>query len=203
MRIHRMSLAALSLAFMLAVAGCSTSTKVDRIGTDTVTDVSGAWNDTDSRLVSKEMISDMLSRPWIEEHRRGEGNKPTVIVGQIRNLSHEHINVLTFVGDMERELINSGRVDFVASAVEREGVRGERLDQDVNAREDTRNAMGREVGADYMLSGTINTIVDAEGRRQVVYYQVDLTLISMSDNRKVWIGQKKIKKDIERGSYRP
>lgn len=203
MRIHRMLLAALSLAFMLAVAGCSTSTKVDRIGADTVTDVSGAWNDTDSRLVSKEMISDMLSRPWIEEHRRGEGNKPTVIVGQIRNLSHEHINVLTFVGDMERELINSGRVDFVASAVEREGVRGERLDQDVNAREDTRNAMGREVGADYMLSGTINTIVDAEGRRQVVYYQVDLTLISMSDNRKVWIGQKKIKKDIERGSYRP
>ena len=139
----------------------------------------------------------------IAQLARTAPDHPAVIVGDIRNLSHEHINVLTFVGDIERELINSGRVDFVASRVERTGVRDERRDQDVNAREDTRNVMGQEVGADYMLSGTINTIVDAEGRRQVTYYQVDLTLISMADNRKVWVGQKKIKKDIQRANYRP
>ncbi|MDX1455592.1 MAG: penicillin-binding protein activator LpoB [Gammaproteobacteria bacterium] len=185
------------------LAACGSTPKVQRIDTESVTDLSGKWNDTDSRLVSQEMIADVLSRPWIEEHRRTEGNKPTIIVGSIRNLSHEHINVQTFVADMERELINSGRVDFVASSTERTGVREERLDQDLNSREDTRNAMGQEIGADYMLTGTINTIVDAEGRRQVTYYQVDLTLISMKDNRKVWIGQKKIKKDIQRSSYRP
>lgn len=186
----------------LALAACSTSTKVQRIEPGQVTDVSGNWNDTDSRLVSEEMIADMLSRPWIEAHRRNEGDMPTVIVGDVRNLSHEHINVNTFIADIERSLINSGRVEFVANAGEREGVREERRDQDVNAREDTRNAMGREIGADYMLTGSINTIVDAEGRRQVTYYQVDLSLISMADNRKVWLGQKKIKKDIERASVR-
>lgn len=195
-----------AIAFLLALpvmTACSTSTKVERIEPGTVTDVSGNWNDTDSRLVSEEMISDMLSRPWIETHRRTEGDMPTVIVGDVRNLSHEHINVNTFIADMERALINSGRVEFVASSTERTGVREERRDQDVHAREDTRNAMGREIGADYMLTGTINTIVDAEGRRQVTYYQVDLSLISMADNRKVWLGQKKIKKDIERASVRP
>lgn len=196
------SLAAIAaVIMMLGLAGCG-GAKVARVDAESTTDVSGKWNDTDSRLVSQEMISDMLSRPWIEQHRAEEGDMPTVIVGRIRNLSHEFINTQTFTNDIERELVNSGRVEFVANRTERTDVREERADQDINAREDTRNAMGREIGADFMLSGSVNTIVDAGGNRQVVFYQVDLELISMKDNRKVWLGQKKIKKDIERSSFR-
>lgn len=191
----------LAVVMVLGLAACA-SPKVTRMDPGTTTDLSGRWNDTDSRLVSEEMIADMLSRPWIEQHRSSLGNRPAVIVGNVRNLSHEHINVQTFVKDIERALINSGRADFVASRDERNPVREERADQDVHARADTRNAMGQELGADYMLAGSINTIIDAEGRQQVVYYQVDLELISMADNRKVWLGQKKIKKNIQRGSFR-
>ena len=103
---------------------------------------------------------------------------------------------------MERALVNSGRVDFVASRDERGEVRDERIDQDLNAREDTRNAAGQELGADFMLQGQINTIIDAEGKEQVRYYQVDLTMISMADNRKVWLGQKKIKKYVKNAKLR-
>ena len=125
-----------------------------------------------------------------------------MIVGTVRNLSHEHINTNTFVADMERALINSGSVDFVASKTEREEIREERIDQDLNASEATRNAAGQELGANFMLQGQINTIVDVEGKKQVRYYQVDLTLISLADNRKVWLGQKKIKKFIKNASVR-
>lgn len=194
--------AAFVVVTALVLSGCA-GTQVARIEADSTTDLSGKWNDTDSRLVSEEMIADMLSRAWIERHQVTEGGMPAVIVGDIRNRSHEFINTQTFTNDIERALVNSGRVIFVASSNERGSVRDERADQDVNASEETRNAMGRELGADYMLSGSINTIVDAEGRRQVVFYQVDLELISMADNRKVWLGQKKIKKDIERASFRP
>ncbi len=193
--------ASAAVIMMLGLAGCG-GAKVARVDAESTTDLSGKWNDTDSRLVSQEMISDMLSRPWIERHRADEGDMPTVIVGRIRNLSHEFINTQTFTNDIERELVNSGRVEFVADRTERTDVREERADQDINAREDTRNAMGQEIGADFMLSGSINTIVDSSGNRQVVFYQVDLELISMRDNRKVWLGQKKIKKDIERSSFR-
>ncbi|MFQ5487712.1 MAG: penicillin-binding protein activator LpoB [Gammaproteobacteria bacterium] len=191
-----------SIFLMLALlAGCAT--RVARIETDEVRDLSGTWNDTDSRLVSEEMIADLLSRPWVGEFRGREGKAPAVIVGEVLNLSHEHINVQTFVNDMERALINSGQVIFVASRLERQEVREERQDQDVHAREDTRKPMGRELGADFMLKGTINTIFDTEGKRQVRYYQVDLTLISLADNRKVWLGQKKIKKFVTKASLRP
>ncbi len=179
------------------------ATKVERMEVEDVRDLSGQWNDTDSRLVSEEMIADVLSRPWRSAFEQQNGRLPTVIVGGIRNLSQEHINVNTFVRDMERALINSGQVSFVASSEERGEIRGERMDQDLHAREDTRKPMGQEIGADFMLKGEINTIIDKEGKRQVRFYQVDLTLISLADNRKVWVGQKKIKKFVTKPSLRP
>lgn len=188
----------LSLAGLLGACG----TSVERIDSAEVRDLSGAWNDTDSRLVSEEMIADVLARPWIDIHERNARKQPVVIVGEVRNLSHEHINTVTFVADLERALINSGRVEMVASSKERGEIRGERRDQDLNAREDTRKEMGQEIGADYMLKGTINTIIDVDGSDQIRFYQVDLNLISLADNRKVWQGQKKIKKDVRRAKIR-
>lgn len=188
------------LAVLALVAACGT--KVERIEPDEVRDLSGQWNDTDSRLVSEEMIADVLNRPWVNEFQGSHNARPAVIVGEIRNLSHEHINTGTFVADMERALINSGRVDFVASKVERGEIRQERSDQEIHAREDTRKEMGQELGADFMLQGSINTIVDQEGKEAVKFYQVDLTLISLADNRKVWVGQKKVKKYVKKGALR-
>ena len=182
------------------LSACATS--VDRMGVDEVKDLSGAWNDTDSRLVSEEMIQDVLSRAWLQDYTGARKKQPNVIVGEIRNLSHEHINLNTFVADMERALINSGKVHFVASRAERDDIRSERKDQDTHASEATRKAMGQELGADFMLKGAINTIIDLSGSTQVRYYQVDLNLISMADNRIVWLGQKKIKKLVRRSNLR-
>jgi uncharacterized protein (TIGR02722 family) len=188
------------LGLLFLLAGCNPT--VSRVESDTVTDLSGNWNDTDSRLVAEEMIQDVLSRGWFSKFNRSKGKAPTVIVGTVRNLSHEHINTRTFVADMERELINSGEVEFVASAKAREEVRSEVKDQDLNATEDTRKAMGNEVGADFMLQGSINSIVDAVSGEQARFYQIDLTLIELGTNRKVWVGQKKIKKTVEKGGFR-
>jgi PBP1b-binding outer membrane lipoprotein LpoB len=93
-------------------------------------------------------------------------------------------------------------VEFVAAGDQRGEVREERKDQDINAREDTRKAMGQEVGADFMMKGSINMIVDQSGDTNVRYYQVDLNLISLADNRIVWVGQKKIKKVVEKAKLR-
>jgi hypothetical protein len=144
----------------------------------------------------------VLSKPWIDNYRSQNRKAPAVIVGEVRNLSHEHLNVNTFLNDVERALINSGRVNVVASRLERQEIREERQDQDINAREDTRKAMGEELGADFMLKGSINSIIDAEGNQSVKFYQVDLILISLTDNNKVWIGQKKIKKLVQKRDVR-
>ena len=200
LKLPQKSLTVLMALTLILAAGCST--EVTRMDAAEVKDLSGAWNDTDSQQVSEEMIGDVLNRTWLGEFTRTHDRQPAVIVGEVSNLSHEHINVNTFVADMERALINSDRVQFVASSTERQEIREERKEQDLNASEATRKAMGQEKGADFMLKGTINTIIDAAGKTQLRYYQVDLTLISLVDNRKVWVGQKKIKKLVERSNLR-
>lgn len=189
----------LLLLLPLLITACGTTVKRMEIGE--VKDMSGRWNDTDSQMVSEAMVQDCLNHPWLTEFSQRQGKKPDVIVGAIRNRSSEHIATETFTKDLERALINSGRANFVASAEERLGVRDERLDQDLNAAPETRKAPGMEAGADYMLIGAINSIVDKEGGDKVVFYQVDLELIDMTNNRKVWIGNKKIKKFVDRSRF--
>ena len=188
------------LAVGLILAGCA-SVKVDRMDVDETVDLSGRWNDTDSRLVSEEMISDVLSRPWIDRYRAGKGKNPVVIVGSVRNRSDEHINTQTFVKDLERALINSGDVEFVASSGQRGEVREERKDQAANASEATAKAEGEELGADFMLQGSINTISDRVEGKEIKYYQVNLELIDIQSQRKAWIGEKKIKKLVKRSRF--
>lgn len=198
---RKISVLAMVCTVAALLAACST--QVTRISPDEVKDLSGEWNDTDSQLVSKEMIQDALAQPWLSNYTQQHNSKPpVVIVGTIRNLSVEHINTNVFVTDMQRALINSGKVEFVAASEQRGEVREERKDQDINAREDTRKAMGQETGADFMMKGSINMIVDQSGDTKVRYYQVDLNLISLADNRIVWVGQKKIKKVVEKAKLR-
>jgi uncharacterized protein (TIGR02722 family) len=189
------------LALLVVMGACSSMPRVTRTSSDEVTDVSGHWNDTDSRLVSEEMIEDSLARPWIEDWRGRQGEAPTVIVGPVRNRSSEHINTRTFTKDLERAFVNSGRVRLVASSDERGVLREERLDQLRNATLETAKSMGREIGADFMLIGGIDTIIDAAGGTTVRFYQVELELVQLESNEKVWIGQKKIKKIVERSRF--
>jgi uncharacterized protein (TIGR02722 family) len=183
------------------LVACSNMPVVERLEVDETVDLSGRWNDTDSRLVSEEMVSDALARPWSGEFRGATGNKPRVIVGSVRNESHEHLNTETFVKDLERELINSGVVSFVASRQQRGELRAEREDQSRHASLETMKSMGKELGADFMLQGQINTILDAAGNQQVRFYQVELEMINIETNEKVWIGQKKLKKLVEQPRY--
>lgn len=185
------------VVMMLGLFACATTPKVTRTNVEEQIDLSGYWNDTDSQMVSAEMVRDAIARPWVDEFAAKKNAKPRVIVGTVLNKSHEHINTETFVNDLQRELTNSGRVRFVASKDQRDEVRAERMDQAQNASAETAKSMGQEYGADYMLKGQINTILDEAGKKQLKYYQVELELIDMQSNEKVWIGQKKIKKLVE------
>ena len=189
-------LTTLALVAIVAATGCKT--KVKRVGVDEAIDLSGRWNDTDSQLVSAEMVGDLSGRPWIEEYTAKNAQKPVVIVGTVRNKSSEHIETETFTKDLERELINNGRVTFVANSVERGELRKNRKEQQTWSREETQKRLAAETGADYMLQGGIKTIIDQEGKESVKFYQVDLEMIHLETNEKVWIGSKKIKKLVKK-----
>ena len=194
----RFSTRVTSIAIATALfSGCAT--KVTRVSHDSTIDLSGAWNDTDSRLVAEEMVKDVTSGGWYKSYETRK-NPPSVVIGEIRNKSHEHINTETFINDIQRYLVNSGKVEFVANKVERQELRDEKADQAGNASVESRKIAGEESGAEFMLTGEINSIVDQEGGKAVVFYQINLQLIKIESHQKVWIGDKKIKKFVENSS---
>ncbi|MBT8350092.1 MAG: penicillin-binding protein activator LpoB [Deltaproteobacteria bacterium] len=201
MKLHTVAII-IFITIALLVSGCASGPVVERKAVDSTIDLSGRWNDADSRMVSEEMIKDCLSRPWLQRFKIKHGGEPTVIVGRVKNRSHEHINVQTFVKDLERALINSGQVQFVASKGERAGIREERKDMAKHSSDETMKGPGQETGADFMLIGVINTIRDDIGKKAVMYYQTNLELINLASNVKVWIGDKKIKKLIKKKSVK-
>ena len=186
-----------AMGAMVSLSGCSS--KVTRVSHDSTIDLSGKWNDTDSRLVAEEMVRDALNGAWYNKYKAA-GTVPTVIVGQIRNKSHEHVSTETFVKDIQRALLNSGKVEFVADKGERDQIREEKGDQAENASVESRQQSGEESGAQLMMIGTLNSIVDQEGGKAVVFYQVDMELVQIENHKKLWIGDKKIKKFVERSS---
>lgn len=192
------------LVLSLAVISCRPSQNITRIDPGTQTDLSGKWNDTDARLVAQEMIPDALSKPWLNNFKNKHDKTPVIIVGNVRNESMEHIDTEVFTKEMERVFVNSGEITVVASRDEREQLRDERIDQQRWASEESTRELARELGADFMLIGNINSIVDeaVDRRTLAVFYTVNLELVDIESNVKVWIGNKKIKKYIERRHYR-
>ncbi|MFT6815420.1 MAG: hypothetical protein ACJAZ3_001329 [Sphingobacteriales bacterium] len=193
MKIIKLSL--LLFISVLVLEGCANK-KVTRIDPQEQTDLSGRWNDTDSRLVSNEMIADCIERPWRSRFTDAKGKVPTIIIGDIKNNTSEIIPIETFIKDMEKAFINTGTVDVVQSGEFRDRIREERDDQQTYSNEETRKEWGNEYGADFMLNGVMTSITDQEGRDKVVFYQINLELTDLETNKKVWIGDKKIKKAI-------
>ncbi len=187
------------ITILIAVlAGCASSaTNVTRTSSDEVIDLSGRWNDTDSRLTAETMVTSMLTGVWVDQFMSEEDRIPIVIVGRVRNKSSEHIDANTFVKDIERELVNSGRVSFVAAGQEREEVRAEREDQQSHADQSTAKALAAETGADFMIQGIITSQTDAIEGKRATLYKVDMEIINLETNQKVWIDTRQIKKLIE------
>jgi len=198
----RRLLAAVLVILAASLTSCA-STKVTRVSADTAIDLSGRWNDTDAQQVASAVISDVLQRAWITDFVSAQSRKPVVIVGEVRNRSSEHIDTSVFTSSLEQELINSGKVKFVASKDERAGIRDERTDQQTSASADTIKRLGQETGADFYLSGNISSITDAVEGQRVVYYKVNLVLTNIESNEQVWIGSKQIKKVIDQANYKP
>jgi len=197
MKTKQIKISGIVLFLAVIFTACNNTKQVTRVNEDAVIDLSGRWNETDSRLVAEEMVSDMLMKPWLEEFEKGMDRRPVVIVGLVKNKSHEHIATDTYIKDIEKAILNSGKVRLVGNAEQREELRKERADQNEFATKETAAKWGKELGADFMLQGLVNSIVDSNNKQKVVFYQTDLELTNLETNEKVWIGDKKIKKVIE------
>lgn len=190
------------LIVIIAIVGIAATpackTKVDRKDPNEIIDLSGRWNDSDAQQISNDMVEDLVGHQWVQEHIAKYEKKPKIIVGPVRNQSSEHIQTEVITKDLERALVNSGRAGVVASSTERSALREELMQQQTWSSAETQKRLAAETGADYMLIGSINSIIDQSGKEAVVYYQANMELVQLESGEKVWMGDGEIKKHIKK-----
>jgi hypothetical protein len=174
------------------------------VDANTKTDLSGYWNDTDLRMASESLIKSCLESSRISNFQAASKRLPVIIVGRFENASDEHIDTSILSQRMEAAILNSGKAEFVASRKLREQIRGERQDQyQGNTSEETMAALGKETGADFMMTGSVKTMVDRYDRTATRSYFITAMLTDISTNRQVWIGEyNEIKKVVKLASVK-
>jgi uncharacterized protein (TIGR02722 family) len=194
------------LVFVLIalLAGCG-GHSVKRVDADTQIDLSGYWNDTDLRQASDNLIQQALATPRLSAFNNANGRLPVIIVGTFRNASDEHLDTSILSQRLEASILNSGKAEFVASGDLRAEIRAERLDQQQGYTDDaTMAALGREAGADFIMTGSVKTIVDRYEKTAMRSYFITAELTDITTNRRLWIGEyNEIKKVIRNPSVKP
>jgi penicillin-binding protein activator len=187
---------------MALAAGCAHrggATNVQRVDAGTQTDLSGKWNDTDAKLTSEELIKQCFAAGWLPGFQQESGRKPAVRVRGIVNKTDEHIDAQVFIKNVERAMVNSGKVKVLAqegaelASVEAEQQRG----ASGAVSDETAPSLGNETGADFVVAVRLASILDQVQGKKAKLYKVSFELISPSTGEKVWIGDHEIKKIIE------
>ncbi len=203
--LEKLTLAAVACVLVAVVlAGCG-GTKVANVDPRTEGYISGRWNDSDARAVAEDLIPQCLESPWLPEFRGQQGDqRPRVLVAYVENNTSEHISIDVFMNELQRVLINSGVVRFVADEVVREDLMREvEWQRDMAAGGGVSRDVDRGVsGADFMMMGAVNSVVDQGGGSAIVYYKVDLSLTDLRNWEKVWIGTAERKHLVEGSKVR-
>lgn len=148
------------------------------------------WSETDMQKVVKELVGSLVNHASIS----GARTPPIVMVTQLQNKTSEHIDTQSVMDMIRVELMNTGKVMFVDKEA-RDDVQDEYDYQAAgNVSKETQKKGGQQVGADYILNGRLDSIVQEVGKDKTVYYKVTLNLTHLSKNLAVWSGHKQIRK---------
>lgn len=192
----------LFLTSILLLSSCASSS-VRRVDSDTQIDLTGDWNDTDVDIVCSSLIDECLSSPTLERFEIANGRLPLIVVGSFRNESDEHIDTSIITRKLQNAIIESGRADFMASNDQRQETREALMDQLAWSAADKAKTIANEDAADFMLQGSVNSIVQRSGRSSVRTYYVFAELIDIESGRIIWTGENdEIKKVVKQAAVR-
>lgn len=182
---------------LLVIVLASCSRTVTRIDPGTQLDLSGRWNDTDSRTVADQMIHDLFKSDGFKKYADALGRKPVIVISTIKNKTSEHIEPGNYIKKFEMVIHNSGLAELVESEEFRDKIRKERAEQQDFADPATAATWGKEIGADVILFGEMTSETDAYNKKRVVNYITTLFLTDVETNRRIWYGQHEIKKLVK------
>ncbi len=162
--------------------------------------VDDRWNPTDANKTAEVLIKEMLQKNWLMEFiTSNQGKKPVVIVDDIENRTSEHIDTQAMGQAMQNELINSGKIRFIDSKGRDKILKEIKYHNESGmVSQETAKKKGKQVGADFFLTGEISAIVNTQGGYRTIRYQTVVKLTSLESSEIMFSSMYEIKKKLTR-----
>ena len=154
--------------------------------TEDTKDLAENWNENDIKIVCNHIIDEVVDSRRIKNFARDNDRDPVVIIGRIENESPERIDTSIIEKKLENAIINSGVCEFIASRDQRALLAEELVYQSDHASADTAKEIDNQTGADFMLNGSVKTVVEVGKTQTQKTYHVVVQMIDLETHNVIF-----------------
>lgn len=192
-----LTLAAASLS-LLAVVGCGPKAFVkgqyDDVNRENL--LNDQWSETDMQKAVQDLVASLMSSPAISQAKK----MPVVMVTNLQNKTSEHIDTQSVMDMVRVELMKSGKVGFIDKEARQDISEEYNYQNSGMVSEETKKGPGGQVGADFIINGRLDSIVQEVGKDKSVYYKLTLNLTNLKTSMITWSDHKQIRKTFKKKS---
>ncbi|WP_395946646.1 penicillin-binding protein activator LpoB [Caedibacter taeniospiralis] len=183
------------------LAGCASSGNVSYVDPQGVDTNSINFSSTDLQTTTQKMVGGMLASPAIARVSAGD-KQPVVFFSTIKNETAEHINTGMLANTVSTEIINSGKFQFTdMSQVKEMKAQMDYQSESGMVDQVTATKMGQQIGAQYMIYGSIADMQSINKDQQSLFFLITLKMIDLKTGIIIWQDQQQIRKVQKRSSF--
>lgn len=191
-------LTALLVIAMLGLSACGSKAFVKGQYDDVTKEnlLNDQWSETDMQVIVKSMVDSLVQHPAVANAK----TLPIVIVTNLQNKTSEHIDTQSIMDMVRVDLTNSGKVAFIDKEA-RGDISNEYDYQNTGTvSAETKKSPGGQVGADFIINGRLDAIVQEVGKDKSVFYKLTLNLTNLKTSVITWTNHKQIRKTFKKKS---
>lgn len=188
----------LFIGFLLTVVSCGPKAfvKGDYDDAERQNLMNDEWSETDMQNAARDLVNSLIQHPAIANAKV----PPVLMITQLQNKTSEHIDTQNIMDMVRVELMKTGKMTFIDKEA-REDISSEYDYQNSGmVNNETKKGPGGQIGADFLLNGRLDSIVQEVGKDKTVYYKVTLNLTNLKTSVITWSDYKQIRKIFKKKS---
>ncbi|MBI2982269.1 MAG: penicillin-binding protein activator LpoB, partial [Deltaproteobacteria bacterium] len=126
-----------------------------------------------------------------------------IIISLFTNATDEHIDILSLTNKIRTSLLKADRFTFLNERLRKAMAEEYEYQQSGYVNPETAKMKGKQMGADWLISGHITSIRQPVGKQEIVYYKTTLEVTDLESSAILWADEVELKKAFKRKSIRP
>lgn len=152
---------------------------------------------SDVNILAERMTESMLNSP--STIRLTADSRPLIVIDRIKNETDQHLNTVALTDVIRTKVIRSGLFQFTdkdsRAAVDEEVAYQQ---ESGRVRADTATEWGRQIGADYIVTGRMVSYEEQSGRQTRKSYKLIMNLINLETAIIEWADEQTVTKAKKR-----